>query len=107
LILSPDGAPLGSSQSVPRIDSTLVKAIARAFRWQHLLEGGQHGSITELARTERINPSYVARILRLTLLAPKIVEAVLDGSSAYINLGRCGKPFPNEWEKQAGAFRRS
>ena len=62
-----------------RVDGTLVKAIARAHRWQGMLEGGEYGSIEELARAERINPSYLARVLRLTLLAPEIVESILDG----------------------------
>jgi hypothetical protein len=62
------------------IDSTVVKAVARAFRWQRMLESGAHGSIGELAAAERINSSYLARVLRLALLAPEIVEAMLDGT---------------------------
>jgi hypothetical protein len=50
--------------------STLVKALARAHRWQRLLESGEYGSIAELAAAEKINSSYLARVLRLTLLAP-------------------------------------
>jgi hypothetical protein len=61
------------------VDGTLVKALARAHRWQGMLEGGEYGSIEELARAEKINPSYLARVLRLTLLAPEIVESILDG----------------------------
>ena len=44
-----------------------------------MLEGGEYGSIEELARAEKINPSYLARVLRLTLLAPEITESILDG----------------------------
>jgi hypothetical protein len=61
------------------VDGTLLKALARAHRWQGILEGGEYGSIEELARAERINPSYLARVLRLVLLAPDIVESILDG----------------------------
>jgi AraC-like DNA-binding protein len=61
-----------------RIDGTLVKALARAHRWQEMLDSGEYGSIEELARAEKINPSYLARVLRLTLLAPDIVESILD-----------------------------
>jgi hypothetical protein len=55
----------------PQVDSTLVKAIARAFRWK-MLETGRQATIKEIAKAEKINPSYVSRVLRLTLLAPEI-----------------------------------
>ena len=57
----------------------LVKALARAFRWRRMLETGRYGTIDEIAAAEKINDSYVSRVLRLTLLAPEIVEAILDG----------------------------
>ena len=57
----------------------MVKAIARAFRWREMLENGTHATIAEIAAAEKINESYVARVLRLTLLAPDIVEAILGG----------------------------
>ena len=62
-----------------RHDITLIKAVARAFRWLRMLETGRFATITELAAAEKINASYVSRILRLTLLAPDVVEAILDG----------------------------
>ena len=62
-----------------RHDITLIKAVARAFRWLRMLETGRFATITELAAAEKINASYVARILRLTLLPPEVVEAILDG----------------------------
>ena len=62
-----------------RTDSTLVKALARAFRWKRMLESGEFATIAELAEREGIAPSYMARVLRLSLLAPDIVEAILDG----------------------------
>ena len=57
----------------------LVKALARAWRWQKLLDSGVHGSVTEIAEAERISKSYVSRILRLALLAPDLVETILGG----------------------------
>ena len=57
----------------------LVKALARAWRWQKLLDRGVYSSVTEIAEAERISKSYVSRILRLALLAPDIVEAILGG----------------------------
>jgi hypothetical protein len=62
-----------------RQDITLIKAIARAFRWRRLLESGQFATVQELAAAEKINASYLSRVLRLTLLAPDLVEAILDG----------------------------
>jgi hypothetical protein len=99
--------PNGSSWSRPRalVDSTLVKALARAHRWKNLLETGEHASVTDLARSEKINMSYLSRVLRLTLLAPDIVEAILDGrQSVMLQLENMLKPFPVEWEAQRKAF---
>src|SRR5712672_3846134 len=61
------------------VDNVIVKALGRAHRWKAMLESGEYGSLTELAKAERINLSYLCRILRLTLLAPEIVEAILNG----------------------------
>ena len=98
LILTPGGmAPRGASAA----DTTLVKALARAFRWRKILETGRYGTIDELAAAERINSSYVLRMLRLTLLAPDIVEAILDGSHPEkVTLPGLMEPFPVEWEVQ-------
>ena len=89
-----------------RVDGTLVKAIARAHRWQGMLEGGAFVTIEELARAERINPSYLARVLRLTLLAPEIVESILDGrhDPERITLERLMRPFPAVWGEQRQNF---
>jgi hypothetical protein len=57
----------------------MIKAIARAFRWREMLENGTHATIAEIAAAEKINKSYVGRVLRLTLLAPDIVEVILAG----------------------------
>jgi hypothetical protein len=77
LVVAPDGAPWSLPKA--RIDNTLVKALARAFRWRRMLEDGSYSTIKELAAAEKINASYLCRVLRLTLLAPAIVEAILDG----------------------------
>ena len=83
----------------PKIDGTLVKALARAHRWRRLLESGAYGTLAELADAERISRSYVCRVLRLTLLAPNIVERILDGRPTA-GLAQFLKPFPVEWEQQ-------
>ena len=65
-----------------RTDSTLIKALARAFRWKQKLESGEFATITDLAEREGIAPSYLTRILRLTFLAPDIIEAIVHGRQA-------------------------
>ena len=80
-------------------------ALARSFRWRKLLETGSNGSIEELAAAEKISASYVSRILRMTLLAPDIVDAVLNGKySPALTLSALMKPFPIEWEDQQPFF---
>lgn len=102
LVLAPDGAPM--PPAAPYVESTLVKAIARAFRWQRMLETGRHATIKEIAKAEKINPSYVSRVLRLTLLAPMSVEAIVDRrASAGPTLAEAMAPFPVEWSKQRQA----
>jgi hypothetical protein len=99
LVVAPEGAKWVSPR--PRIDSTIIKAIARAFRWQKLLETGLHTTIAEVAAAEGINPTYVGRILRLTLLAPDIVETLLGGRQpSNLQLADLLNPFPAEWERQ-------
>lgn len=101
LMVAPDGmAPRGASAA----DTTLVKAVARAFRWRRMLESGRFATINELAAAEKINSSYVSRLLRLTLLAPDIVEAILDGRQPKgMTLPELMQPLPVEWERQKHA----
>ncbi|MFO1158481.1 MAG: hypothetical protein U1E60_06555 [Reyranellaceae bacterium] len=99
LVLAPDGAPM--PPVAHHADSTLVKAIARAFRWQKMLETGRHATIKEIAKAEKINPSYVSRVLRLTLLAPELVETLLNGRErSAVSLDELMKPFPADWRQQ-------
>jgi hypothetical protein len=88
-----------------RTDSTLVKALARAFRWKRMLESGEFATIGELAEREGIAPSYMTRVLRLSLLAPDIVEAILDGRQGLdVTLSQGLEPFPLAWKLQAPHF---
>src|ERR671919_2299237 len=75
-IVAPDGSEIALTK--PQPDGALVKALARAWRWQTLLDDGVYTGMAELADAERVDRSYVSRVLRLTLLAPDIVEKVLD-----------------------------
>ncbi|MBF0093852.1 MAG: hypothetical protein HQL34_04830 [Alphaproteobacteria bacterium] len=103
LIIMPDGSP--APLQAARADNTLLKALARARRWSRLLDSGRHTSIKALAESEGINHSYVTRILRLTLLAPDIVEAILKGRQPKgLELAALMTEFPLEWDRQREAF---
>ena len=79
----------------------MIKALARAFRWQKLIEEGTYSCLGELAKAERIGPSFVSRIYRLVLLAPDTVETILEGRQpAHLTLKDLMDPFPVEWAKQ-------
>ena len=100
LILTPDGTP-ASPPTRSRPDGALLKALARGFRWQKMLREGEYQTLEEIAEAENINPSYVSRLLRMTLLAPEIVEAILAGSHpAGLTRAKAMQPFPMEWTNQ-------
>eukprot|EP01136_Pigoraptor_vietnamica_P013825 Opistho-1_new@55280 len=101
LVIGPSGADAWAPPRA-RVDSAMVKALARAHRWRKLLDAGRYQTVRDLAAAENINPSYVARVLRLTLLAPDIVEAILDGrhDPARLTLDRMMEPFPAVWSEQ-------
>ena len=77
-VVAPEGAP-GVTVLSTRVDPALVKALARGFRYRKLLDQGRYASISEMAAAEKIDRGYLGRLLQLTLLAPEIVEAILDG----------------------------
>ncbi len=88
-----------------RTDSALVKALARAFRWKRMLESGEFATIAELAEREGIAKPYVSRVLRITLLAPHIVEGILDGTQGpEVTLARLMEPIPAFWPDQTAQF---
>jgi hypothetical protein len=98
LVVTPDGSEWAPR---PRIDNAMVKALARAFRWRKQLDEGVHSTIEDLARAKGLAPSYVSRVLRLTLLAPEIVEAILDGRQPEeLQLDNLLDGFPLEWAWQ-------
>ncbi|UYP69589.1 hypothetical protein OIU14_07675 [Thalassobacter stenotrophicus] len=93
------------ASSTSKTDNTLVKALARAFRWKRMLESGEFTTIAELAEREGIAPSYMTRVMRLTLLAPDIVEVILDGrQEPEVTLARLLEPFPMDWRQQLERF---
>lgn len=100
--------PAGVTPWIPapsRVDNTIVKAIVRAYRWRDMLECGRYATVRDLARAETINESYLGRILRLTLLSPTIIEAILAGRQpATLELDDLLKQFPIEWDEQLGTL---
>jgi hypothetical protein len=85
----------------PRVDVALLKAIVRAYRWREMLESGEYASAADLARAERVNDSYLSRILRLTLLAPEIIEAITTGRQpSTLQLDDLLRPLPAVWARQ-------
>jgi hypothetical protein len=80
----------------------MVKVLARAFRWRKMLDEGVFATLEDLGKAKGVNATYVSRILRLTLLAPEIVEVILDGRQpAELQLDDLLMGFPREWEGQS------
>jgi hypothetical protein len=105
-IIGPDGEPVavgsaGAGAATTRGDPALVKSLARAFRWRRMLEEGRYGSIRELAAAEGVDRAYVGRVLNLTLMAPAVVEAIVDGRQpAATTLPGLITPLPVDWNEQ-------
>ena len=99
-IIAPGGGDAWAPAK-PRPDETLIRALARAHRWKRLIEEGTYRSAAEIAEAESVTRSFVNRLLRLTLLAPDIVEAILDGlQPKAMQLEELTDAIPSEWEKQ-------
>src|SRR5262245_48555703 len=105
LIIAPDGTRMSAAPPRFNVDNVLVKALARGFRWRRLLDAGTYSTIKEIAVKEGIDASYVADVLRLTLLAPDVVEMIFDGRQPpALQLHRLRKLFPFEWQEQREAL---
>ena len=109
-IIGPDGAvarPGDNGAGVVPVhgDPALIKALARGFRWRRMLEDGRYASISEMAKAEGVECGYVGSLLRLTLLAPEMVEAILDGRRPDdVSLLRLLQPLPQNWSEQRNAL---
>ncbi len=86
-------------------DPALVKALARAFRYQKLLDEGRYACISEMAAAEQIERGYLGSLLRLTLLAPALVEELMEGRAGLVaTLPKLLQPFPETWKHQREAL---
>ena len=104
LVRAPDGTVTAPGR--PQIDSAMLKALARAFRWRQLLETGVYGTVAELTAAEKVSESYVGRVLRLTLLAPKVREAILAWRQpeSVTLVGLMKGAMAKAWRKQSHFF---
>ena len=92
--------PEGAAQA-RNPDNTLVKALARAFRWKRMLDTGEFSTIADLAQRERIAAPFLTRTMRLAQLAPDLVEAILDGRQPRgLTLEALREPLPSDWSEQ-------
>ena len=102
-VIGPEGAtePPQAHQSQPRRHDPLTVAVARAHRWQELLDSGRYPSISALTRELRVDFGYVSRLLQLTLLAPDIIQAILNGNApSGICLDKLQWRLPLRWDEQ-------
>jgi hypothetical protein len=97
--------PWAQDHGIAKADPALVKALARAFRYQKLLDEGRYASISEMATAEKIERGYLGTLLRLTLLAPEMVEAILNGRQPErVTLPRLLEGVPAGWGEQRAQF---
>ncbi|PBC00891.1 hypothetical protein [Mesorhizobium sp. WSM3860] len=100
LVVSP-GSQEQWQAARPRVDNTLLRAVVQAFDWKHQLDAGRFATVSELAEAIGLDRSFVGHMLRLTLLAPDLVEAILDGrQSKTMQLQPLVRGFPVVWERQ-------
>jgi hypothetical protein len=101
LIVSAEGEDSWPAPARPRVDNTLLRAVVQAFRWKSQLDAGLYTTISDLAAAEKLNTSYVSHQLRLTLLAPDLVEAILDGRQTPASqLQPLMRDMPVDWRQQ-------
>ncbi len=106
MVILPDGAEAFEPTAArPQPVSASLKAMVKAFRWRHLLETGVYAEIDDIAEAEGVNPSYASRIFRLTLLAPDIVEAIVENRQPEaLTLAKLLAPSPVKWSLQLQHF---
>ena len=103
-IIVPEGLP-GAPNGKSPAQEPLLTALARAFHWTELIDSGKYRSVTELAEALGVDRSYVGRVMRLALLAPDIVEAIVGGREASgMSLEKLVRGMPMAWAEQRAAF---
>ena len=101
IVLPPGIAPAAKSAAGEESPTALAIALARAFRWQEMIESGEVESNSDLARKLKLDHSYIARTIRLTCLAPDMVEDILNGQEPDgLSLRSLRRDLPLEWDEQ-------
>ena len=105
MIFAPQALDGDVPDSPSEVQAALVQALSRAFAWSETIESGKFRSVSDLARNLEVDTSYVARILKLTTLAPDIIEAILNGEEpSGLSLTQLIRIFPMDWEQQRALF---
>lgn len=98
-ILAPDA--IAEAYTPPKEYAPILKAVAQAFHWKEMIDNGEVSSAHDLATKIKVNESYMARVLRLSLLAPDIIEALVEGRQPkQLTLLDLFKPIPQDWNEQ-------
>ena len=104
-VIAPQALDGEIPEAAEPIQAAVVHALARAFSWAEILESGQVKSISDLAHNLEVDGSYVTRILKLTTLAPDIVEAIINGEEPDgLSLAKLTQTFPEVWGEQRILF---
>ena len=91
----------GDGDNERESNGTLVSALAKAYRWQEQLESGEYTGLEDLASANGVDRTYVGRVLRLTSLAPEIVERILNGDEPVgMSLAKLRNDLPVLWAEQ-------
>ena len=105
MIFAPQALDGEVPDSLSEVQAALVQALGRAFSWLDAIESGAVSSVADLAKALDMDNSYVVRILKLTTLAPDIIEAILNGEEpSGLSLARLVRTFPLDWERQRVLF---
>ena len=105
MIFAPQALDGDVPDSPSAVQAAVVQALGRAFSWSDAIESGEVHSISDLARSLDVDNSYVVRILKLTTLAPDIIEAILNGEEpSGLSLAQLIRTFPMDWERQRALF---
>ncbi len=105
MIFAPQALDGEVPDSPSDVQAAVVQALGRAFSWSEAMERGAFRSVSDLARNLDVDTSYVARILKLTTLAPDIIEAILNGEEpSGLSLAQLIRTFPMDWEQQRALF---
>jgi site-specific DNA recombinase len=103
-ITTPEGTDLSSTRQV-KFENNIMKAVVSGHRYQDMLDRDQNLTIKTLAQQEKLDHGYIAKSIRMTQLAPDIIEAILNGKQPHsLSLTDFMKPFPNGWDAQRKHF---